>query len=361
MAVEEPYGRAMATLTPQSPPASPAHGTPGAGGGVGVGIVPDQLALDRAARGDRGGYVALWAILGAFLVALALSIWGRWILSSTEFRPAPILGPDVVPTWNLVVLRIEEGLSFLEMAALFAFAFYLPRKRFGRLGLDAKIAVGCLVGSVTDGVLNMHEYLFAWNANSVNMGSWASFVPTASPDHQSRYAEALIWGIPMYTYFCIGVAIYASKWIIRWRADRGWSNARCYGVIFAIALVFDFVVENLVIRLGHGYAFARTPSSLTINAGSQFQFPVYEMVCVALLGCLFTGLRLSAMDAPDGLSYVERGFHRLPAPLRGPARWLAVVGWCVTTLFVVYHLPFQFFGMTGDSVADLPSYMRPGD
>jgi hypothetical protein len=185
-------------------------------------------------------------------------------------------------------------------------------------------------------------------------------VPTASEGHQSRYAEALIWGIPMYTYFCIGVAIYGCRLILRLRA-RGFSNAKAFGVLFVCACVFDVVIENLVIRLGHGYAFARTPEALTINAGSQFQFPIYEMVSVAMLGVLFTGLRLSAVDSPDQLSYVERGFHRLRPALQSPARWFAIIGWCVLTLFVVYHLPFQFFGMTGDSVADLPSYMLPGD
>lgn len=326
--------------------------------GPGVGIT--DVAPER---GDgRSGYVSVWAGLGVLLTALALSIWTRWILSPTEFSPAPVLGPDEIPTWNLVVLRIEEVLSFLEMAALFAFAVWVPLRRFGRVGLDAKIALGCLIGSVSDGILNMHDYLFAWNAHSVDMGSWASFIPTASPDHQSRYAEALIWGIPMYTYFCIGVAIYGTKLIVRMRArNPGISNARCYLVVFALACVFDLVVENLVIRLGHGYAFVRTPEILTLNAGSQFQFPLYEVVSVALLGVFFTGLRLSAIDSPDGLSYVERGFWRLPHLLQQPARWFAVIGWCVVVLVVVYHLPFQFFGLTGDSVADLPSYMLPGD
>lgn len=349
----------MSTLIAPPTP-SPTPGAPEPNAGIGVGIVADQVDLDAARQGRHGGYVGIWAVLGAVLVGLAISIFARWILSGEEFSPAPILGPDEMPTWNLVVLRIEEALSVLEMTALLLFAAILPWRRFGRLGLDAKIALGCLLGSVTDGVLNMHEYLFAWNANSVNLGSWASFVPTASPDHQSRYAEALLWGVPMYTYFCIGVAIYGCKWILRWRA-RGWSNARCYGTIFGIAMVFDFVMENLVIRLGHGYSFAKTPSVLTINDGSQFQWPLYEMVLVAGLGVLFTHLRMSAVDSPDGLSYVERGFHRLTPALRGPARWLAVMGWCVLTLFVVYHLPFQFFGLNGDSLADLPSYMLPGD
>jgi len=325
--------------------------------GAGVGISDVEPVPD-----SRGGYVAAWGGLGVLAVALASSIWTRWILSDTEFRPAPVLGPDEMPTWNLVVLRIEEALSFLEMAALFAFAVVLPLRRFGRLGLDAKVVVGCLIGSVTDGVLNMHEYLFAWNARSIDMGSWASFVPTASPDHQSRYAEALIWGIPMYTYFCIGVAIVGTKLIVRLRRrNPAISNAKCFGLVFVLACTFDFVVENLVIRLGHGYAFARTPEVLTLNAGSQFQFPLYEVVSVGLLGVLFTGLRLSAIDSPDGLSYVERGFWRLPGALQQPARWFAIIGWCVLTLLVVYHLPFQFFGLTGDSFADLPSYMLPGD
>lgn len=312
--------------------------------------------------GDRGGYVAIWAALGVVLVGLALSIWGRWILSGSEFSPAPIIGPDRLPTWNLVVLRVEEALSVLEMVALFTFVVVLPLRRTGRLGLDAKIALGCLTGSVTDGVLNMHEYLFAWNAHSINLGSWASFVPTASPDHKSRYAEALLWGLPMYTYFCIGVAIWGCGYIRRLRVRRpGISNAAAMTRLFGIALVFDFVVENLVIRLGHGYAFARTPKALTIFPGSQFQWPLYEMFSVAMLGVLFCGLRLSAQDSADGRSYVERGSGRLPARLQAPARWFAVIAWCITTLFVVYHLPFQFFGLTGDSVADLPSYMLPGD
>jgi hypothetical protein len=329
--------------------------------GVDVELPPAVAAVARAGGGpDRGGYVGAWAILGVLLVALAASVWGRWILSGEQLSPAPILGPDEIPTWNLVALRIEEALSFVEMAVLFGFAVVLPLRRVGRLGLDAKIALGCLIGSVTDGVLNSHAYLFAWNAHSINLGSWAEFIPTSTAT-QTRYAEALIWGIPMYTYFCIGVAVYGCRLILRMRErNPDVSNARAFGTVFALACVFDIVVENLVIRLGHGYAFAKTPSLITLDAGSQFQFPLYEMFSVALLGVLFTGLRLSAVDSPDGLSYVERGFHRLRPALQGPARWFAVIGWAITTLLVVYHLPFQFFGMSGNSLADLPSYMRPG-
>ena len=158
-------------------------------------------AADRAAPADRTGYVAVWAIVGVIWVGLALTIWGRWIFSPTEFSPAPILGPDKMPAWNLAVLRIEEVLSIVAMGVLVWFVVVRPIRRVGHLGLDAKIAAGCLLGSCIDAVLNMHLYLFAWNSHSVNMGSWASFVPTASAGHPTRYAEALLWGLPMYAYF----------------------------------------------------------------------------------------------------------------------------------------------------------------
>lgn len=79
------------------------------------------------------------------------------------------------------------------------------RRSSGRSGAKdgsastAKIALGCLIGCITDGVLNMYQYIFAWNAHSVNLGSWSAFLPLRGSGAHSRYAEALIWGIPMYT------------------------------------------------------------------------------------------------------------------------------------------------------------------
>jgi hypothetical protein len=311
---------------------------------------------------DRSGFVTWWAVVGVLVAILALQTWVRWILSGTEFTPVPIIGPDVYPTWRLVILRVTEVLSIVEMSALLWLVVIRPRLRDGHFGLDAKITIGLLIGSVTDGVLNMHEYLFAWNQHSVNLGSWASFLPLASPDHQSRYAEALIWGIPQYTYYCITVAMVACVVIRRRRAKNpDLSNAKALAGVFGAALIFDFVLENFFIRVDHAYAFAKTPSQLTIFDGSQYQFPLYESVFVAALGVAFTALRLSAVDSPDGLSFVERGVTRLPAAWREPARWFAVIGFCVTCLFVLYHLPLNWFGLNGDSLADLPSYMLPAD
>jgi hypothetical protein len=137
------------------------------------------------------------------------------------------------------------------------------------------------------------------------------------------------------------------------------SNVAALGVVFLLACVFDFVVENAIIRSTQAYAFAQAPASVTLWAGSQYQFPIYEMLCVAALGTIFTGLRLSAIDAPDGVSIVERGFERFRPGLQMPVRVIAVIGFSMTMLFVVYHVVVNWLGTNGDSIARLPSYLLP--
>jgi hypothetical protein len=84
------------------------------------------------------------------------------------------------------------------------------------------------------------------------------------------------------------------------------------------------------------------------------------MLAVATLGVIFTGLRLSAMEAADGASYVERGFERFRPRLQTPVRVLACIGFSLVTLIMVYHLPINWLGTNGDTVAPLPSYLLPG-
>ena len=326
---------------------------------------PVRPAAEPAAPGGaaaaRGGHVAMWALLGAIGLVASGEVWIRWISSSTEFRPAPILGPDVYDHWRLVLLRGTEVASGAVLLLLVWLMIVRPLRRDGRIGIDGRIALGCLIGCITDGVLNMFQYIFAWNAHSVNLGSWSAFLPLHGSGAHSRYAEALIWGIPMYMYFCIGVAVAGCALIGRLRRRHpAISNTSGLAVVFALACVFDFVVENAIIRVTQAYGYAKAPSGVTLWAGSLYQFPLYEMLAVAALGVIFTALRLSAMDSPDGVSWVERGFHRFPLRLQTPLRVVAVIGFSLTTLFVVYHLPINWLGTNGDSVVALPSYLRAG-
>jgi hypothetical protein len=308
---------------------------------------------------DRGGYASAWALLGVVMLAIALQAWGRWILSPRELASAPILGPDVVGNGKLIALRGVEVASAIVFVGLLWHTVVGPWRRDRRLGLDGMLFVGCFVASITDGVLNLFQYLFAWNAHSLNLGSWASFLPFHSAASSSRYAEALVWGLPMYIYFVLGVGMIGCAIVKALRRRLpGISNVAALGVVFGFACVFDLVVENAIIRATDAYAFAKTIGSVTLWPGTLHQFPLYETFCVALLGVAFTALRLSALDDPAGVSFAERGFQRFRASLQRPVRWFAVIGFCVTTVLCVYHVPFNWLGSNGDSKAPLPSYMQ---
>jgi hypothetical protein len=138
------------------------------------------------------------------------------------------------------------------------------------------------------------------------------------------------------------------------------SKFQLFVVIFAFGFLFDFIQENLVVRITHAYAFAKTYEPLTLWAGKLHQFPIYEAILVAFVGCVFTWARMEAGERPVGESPIEVGVERWRPSLQPFVRNLAVLGFCLVTLVFVYHLPFNWLGLIGTSHAHLPSYLLPG-
>ncbi len=312
------------------------------------------------AEASRSGGVTVWAAIAIVWLIIAAQALVRW-LASSDFGPAPLIGPDRMPLWNLVALRIFEGLSVALLAYLVWAYVVAPWRRTGDLSLDGKFVLGGMAAFVADAFLNSYTYLFAWNAHNVNEGVWTVYLPFHNPAASARYAESLLWGPPMYVYFCAGVAIVGCPAYFALRSH--WprlSNVSVLAIVFVGEFAFDFVVENLAIRLTHGYAYAQTYGPLTLWAGSQFQFPLYESFLVATLGLLYTWMRLQAVSSADGLSPVERGFDRWRPSLQSKVRTLAVIGFCCAATILIYHLPFNWLGIIGASKANLPTYLWPG-
>jgi hypothetical protein len=220
-------------------------------------------------------------------VITALQAVTRWIFSS-DFRPAPVLGPDPYSIYRHVGLRIVEAVSvgvvlgfiyFCIIAPLWSTQMTLdgPAKQYtGKLSLDGKFVIGGIVAWITDGFLNCREYLFAWNSHSVNIGVLTAFLPFHNPDGPAKYAEGLLWGMPMYVYFCAGVAIMSCEFVVK-PVRKRWpviTDAQLFLLIWLFEFVFDFVVENTIIRSTHAYGFPKTYGPLTLWKGNVHQFPI---------------------------------------------------------------------------------------
>ncbi|CAI6088987.1 unnamed protein product [Clonostachys chloroleuca] len=127
-----------------------------------------------------------------------------------------------------------------------------------------------------------------WNSHSINIGVWAKFLPVHNHASSSRYAESLLWGPSMYVYFCAGFGIVGSKMFI-----------------------LDSIIENLAIRITHGYGFAK------------HTFLIYESIFVVSFGCVFTVMRLKAFE--NGRSTVEAGYEHWYPRLQNAVRTGAVI------------------------------------
>lgn len=317
----------------------------------------------------RDGTASAMAMFGLGYTIMWVQALIRWFASPTEFRPAPILGPDVMETWRLVCLRIFEALSVGVLVAHLWYCVLLPGFPYlrhfkrtdesARLTLDGRHVIGGLIALCADGFLNCNQYIFMWNSNSINMGVWAKFIPFHNHNSSSRYAESLLWGPPMYVYFCAGFGILGCKFVgpLRKRFPQ-LTNAGIFTIVWCIEFCLDFIIENLAIRITNGYGYAKTYGPLTLFPGKVHQFPIYESVFVASLGCIFTIMRLKAYET--GRSPVEAGFESWPVPLQSTVRTFAVIGFCTASVTMLYHLPLNWLGVIGECHANMPSYMKPG-
>lgn len=313
-----------------------------------------QVSL--AARSDA---ISAWAIWGLIWTLIALNAWVRWAVSDTLFGPVPIQPGDVMDSGKLFALRVLEVISTLVVLQCVFQCAWKPWRRNGKVGLDAMLLLGGIIGFSADSLLNLHDLLFAFNSHSVNLGVWTAFMPfyTGGP---ARYAESLLWGFPMYVYFGITASLAGCTIIAALRRRfPAITNAGSYLIAYIAFIIGDFILENSIIRLTDAYMFTKTYAPLTVFAGTMHQFPLYESYCAAAVSLGFTVIRQSALDSPDGLSLVERGASRLAPALQMPARALAVVGACGALFILAYHLPFNWLGLIGDSVFRIPSYMMP--
>lgn len=321
--------------------------------------MPSRAASERESlKKARQGMVVLWAIIGAAWVAFCVQAMVRWA-GSDEFAPAPFASDERMPTWSFWFMRSVEVASLLWAAGMIWVFLIRPIVRQRELTFEGKIVIGALLTIVIDPMINYFEYAFAWNAQALNLGTWHFTFPLSS-DHIGSYGEGLAWAGPMYLYMGFGFSIIMTRIIARMRLNNPMvSNLKTYTTAVMAIWILDTLLELALVR-AHVYAFPRTIEAFTLFPGSEFQFPLYESFFVALFALGFCCLRMSAMESPDGLSFVERGIDRVRPALRGIVSTLAIAGFCFVCAFLSYFATWSWLSVNVDSInPHVPSYMEP--
>ena len=127
-----------------------------------------------------------------------------------------------------------------------------------------------------------------------------------------------------------------------------YQHLRLIGVVIAWTFVFDFVMEGLVLMPIGLYTYPGAIQALSFNAGTYYQWPIYEGL---MWGGVQAGLCCLRYFTDDrGRTVVERGLDHVRGGVvkQQFIRFLAIFAAFSACFFVFYNIPAQWFAMHPD-------------
>lgn len=293
--------------------------------------------------------VRIWAVVGGAILALQLYVWIRWI-TGPYFERVPT-GPSDPPMSMKVPLMANAIVLWVGLPFALWWFIIRPWRRERRITLDGMLFASMGLMFFQDPLLNYFNTWCTYNTWLFNRGSWSSHIPGwVSPEEPGRQvAEPLLTNAPGYAYGVLLITIVGC-WVMR-KIKARWpdiSNLRLIAATYAMAFVFDFVMEGLVLLPIGFYTYPGSIRSVSINAGTYYQWPVYEGLMWGGVQAALCCLRYFTDDR--GRTVVERGLDHVRGGLARQqfTRFLAIFAAVSACFFVFYNIPAQWIGMHAD-------------
>jgi hypothetical protein len=229
--------------------------------------------------------------------------------------------------------------------------FIRPWRRERRITLDGMLLLSMALMVFQDPFLNYFNTWCTYNTWLFNRGAWTPHIPGwFSPDEPGRMVpEPLLTNSVGYAYGVLLITIVGC-FVMRKIKSR-WpniSNVRLILATYAIAFVFDFVMEGLVLLPTGLFTYPGAIRAVSFNAGTYYQWPVYEGL---LWGGVQTALCCLRFFTDDrGRTIVERGLDRVRGGFirQQFVRFLAIFAAVSACFFFIYNVPVQWFAMHSD-------------
>ncbi|MFD0364749.1 spirocyclase AveC family protein [Nocardia sp. GCM10030253] len=293
--------------------------------------------------------VLIWAIIGGVILAFQLYVWIRWI-TGPNFERVPT-GPSDPPTLMKTILIIWTAVIVAGLPVGIYFFIIRPWRRERRITTDGMLLVACGLLFFQDPLLNYFNTWSTYNTWMFNRGSWVLDVPgwRSFGEPGAMMAEPVLMNAPGYSYGILLCTILGC-WIMR-KAKAKWpniSNKGLIGVLLVWTFFFDFVIEGLFLMPMGLFTYPGAIQSLSINAGTYYQWPLYEGLMWGGVQAGLCSLRYFTDDR--GRTFVERGLERIQGGFvrQQFTRFLAIFAACSIFFFVCYNIPAQWFAMNAD-------------
>ncbi|KRE34807.1 hypothetical protein ASG82_00955 [Mycobacterium sp. Soil538] len=297
----------------------------------------------------KGKPVQIWATIGGALLVLQLYVWTRWI-TGPYFQQIPS-GPSEPPMYMKVPLIANAVVLWVGLPAAIWFFFIRPWRRERRITLDGMLFLSMGLMFFQDPLLNYFNTWCTYNSWLWNRGAWTSYIPGwVSPEEPGRQVpEPLLTNSVGYAYGVLLITIVGC-WLMRKIKSR-WpniSNLRLILATYAIAFAFDFVMEALVMLPIGLYTYPGAIRAVSFNAGTYYQWPVYEGLMWGGVQAALCCLRFFTDDR--GRTLAERGLDQVRGGVvrQQFVRFLAIFAAVSACFFVLYNVPAQWFAMHAD-------------
>ncbi|MEA2169307.1 MAG: hypothetical protein QOF76_2607 [Solirubrobacteraceae bacterium] len=307
------------------------------------------LAAERRAPTEESGYTVnrgsvakVWVVHGALWFGLIVYCWTAWVVSG-DFTPNTI-GRDLAPDWYTAMCIGVEIFAAIVTAAILWIFVIRTKLRTGSLAFDGLFFLSCWLLFFQEPWINWTSLQFIYTTSMINFGSWVDHIPGWSAPNGALMPVGLVYGT-MYLWLVGIPSYYTSKFMTRMTArNPGIGIFKLLGVTFGALVVFDLVLETVIVRTGL-FSYGATIPSLTLFAGTEHQFPLYE----TLSWCgTYLGLGCLHFFRDDrGRSLPERGIDslRLGGRANTFARFLAIAGACQLVMLVTYNIPYQVYAL----------------
>lgn len=305
----------------------------------GLADAPAPAGSQPASQADKA---KLWILHGALWLALMLYVWTAWIASG-DFKTNK-LGRGQEPDWYVTMIRSWEVFALVVTLLIFWVFVLRPKLRTGRLTFDGLFFLGCAAMCFQEPWINWTSLQFLYSTTSVNFGSWTSHIPGWSSPN-SQLVPLSTWALTAYFWLVAIPSWCGSKFMGRLQArDPGIGRLRLITLTYLAFCVFDLVLESFITRT-QLFSYGSVVPSLSLWAGTDHQFPIYETISWAgtytVLACLHH------FRDDHGRSLPERGIEALrirSGKLQTFARYLAIMGVCQLAILVTYNIPYVYWG-----------------
>lgn len=311
-------------------------------------LIADSLSTVATPRA-RSMTVQIWAFFGAAVLIFQLYVWFQWI-TGPYFVPVPT-GVSDPPMYMKIILGANAAILAGGLPFAIWYFWVKPWREERRITLDGMLMLAMGLMVFQDPLLNYLNTWCTYNTWLWNWGAWTSHIPGwSSPEAPGRMvAEPVVNNFIGYSYGVL-MTVMLGCWVMS-RIKARWpdiSNLRLIGLTYIYAIFFDFVMEGLVLLPAGMFTYPGAIQALSINAGTYYQYPIYEGfmwgAVETALSCLrfFTDSRGRTI-VERGLDEVGGGFVRQQA-----TRFLALFAAVSASFFFLYMVPAQWLGMHAD-------------